>query len=88
MDPDEATTVGPGRGSRDRLDPDHGEQPDHPPRQARKQQQFHKVPRREVREPLPLLSSPDGRTGQAFNFDNPMLKTEPRATCGKRRVPT
>ena len=26
---------------------------------------------------------PDGRTAQAFNFDNPMLKTEPWAPCGK-----
>ena len=68
-------------------EPEPGDQPDHPQRQAPvKQQLFHKVPRREVRVPLPRLSSPDGRTGQAFNFDNPMLKTEPWAPCGKRHV--
>ena len=42
-------------------DPEPGDQPDHPPRQAPvKQQLFHKVPWREVRVPLPLLSFPDG----------------------------
>ena len=79
-----STAAGPRRGSRDRPTLNQGEQPDHPPRQAPvRQQLFHKVPRREVRAPLLLLSSPDGRTGQAFNFDNPMLKAEPRAPCGK-----
>ena len=41
-------------------EPERGDQPDHPQRQAPvKQQLFHKVPRREVRVPLPLLSSPE-----------------------------
>ena len=55
-------------------------------RAAVKQRQFHKVPRREVRVPLPCCPPRMAETGQAFNFDNPMLKTEPRATGGKCRT--
>ena len=69
-------------------DPELGyqpEQPDHPPRQAPVTQQlFHKVPRREVRVPLPRSSSPDGRTGQVFKSERAKLKTERRTPCGKR----
>ena len=68
-------------------DPDQGGRPGLAPRPAPvRLQQFHKVPRREFGVVTPRLSSPDGGTGRAFNFDNPMLKTEPRATCGRRRT--
>ena len=54
-------------------------EPDRAPRQAPvKQQLFHKVPRREVRLPLPLLSSPDGGTGQACNSDYAKFKENRR----------
>ena len=74
------------RGSPDPEPGDPPGAPDHAPRQAPvKQQLFHKVPRRESQGATPRLSSPDGRTGQAFNCDNPMLKTEPQGDV--RQVP-
>ena len=66
-------------------DPDHGERPSLAPRPAPVTPgQFHQVPRRGVRAVTPRLSSPDGGTGRAPNFGNPLLKTEPTATDGRR----